>query len=68
MVIIQHDVQYYMVLFIIYIVIQQFLIFFLDISVSYVQRNLSNGDVITISSFIGTIVMPVKVFDGKTCM
>ncbi|XP_078311792.1 adhesion G protein-coupled receptor L2-like [Crassostrea virginica] len=38
----------------------------MDISVSYVQRNLSNGDVITISSFIGTIVMPVKVFDGKT--
>ncbi|XP_056006165.1 adhesion G-protein coupled receptor D1-like [Ostrea edulis] len=38
----------------------------MDISISYVERNLSNGDVITISSIVGTIVMPITVFDGET--
>ncbi|XP_061171308.1 adhesion G-protein coupled receptor D1-like [Saccostrea echinata] len=38
----------------------------MDISVSYVERNLSNGDIITISSIVGTIVMPITVFDGET--
>lgn len=44
-----------------------FFIFWIDILVFYVECNLSNGDVIMISFFIGIIVMLVKVFDGKIC-
>lgn len=44
-----------------------FFLFWIDILVFYVECNLSNGDVIMISFFIGIIVMLVKVFDGKIC-
>ncbi|KAK3095158.1 hypothetical protein FSP39_010881 [Pinctada imbricata] len=38
----------------------------IDLFVERVERNLSNGDKFTLSSYVGTIALPVTVFDGKT--